>query len=66
VTIPTRRDLAGMTGNERLFATGMEDRFRAAAACGDLDEMREILEALDFDALSVARILRDAEAARIA
>ena len=63
MSMPSRKELAGMTGGERLFATGMDESFNAAIARRDLKGMREILQALDFDELSIARTLRDADAA---
>jgi hypothetical protein len=63
MTVPSREELAGMTGGERLYAAGMADRLHEAAVKGDLKEMRAILEALDFDERSIDRTLKDAKAA---
>ncbi len=58
VPIP-RSQLEAMTVNERLFAARRMDAFDGARANRNLEAVREILEAVYVDELSIARTLRD-------
>jgi len=49
-------DLAGLTGNERLFVTGLIDEFDKAKN-GNKSKARQILIALGFDEKSIDRIV---------
>lgn len=48
--------IGGMTGNERLFATGLMDEFDMALK-NDKDKARLILELLGFDKPSIDKIV---------
>ena len=48
--------LAGMTGNERLFVTGLLEEFERAKK-RDKKKAKKILEALQFDNESIEKIL---------
>ena len=55
-------ELAGMTGNERLYATGQLDSFYAAVSRRDLQTIRTILESVDFDEPAILGTIRNVEA----
>jgi hypothetical protein len=46
-----------MTTNERLYAAGLIDEFDRARSARDLETVRQILESVYVDELSIARIL---------
>jgi len=48
--------IGGMTGNERLFVTGLMDEFDMALK-NDKDKARLILELLGFDRTSIDKIV---------
>lgn len=50
------QSLGGLTGNERLFVTGLIDEFDNAKR-NDKAKARQILKALDFDDKSIQRIV---------
>lgn len=54
---PSQERLAGMTVNERLLETGLIDAFADAAERKDLARVREILESVHVDELSIVRTL---------
>jgi hypothetical protein len=47
--IHSRKDLEGMSANERLFVTGQLDAFDRAVEEQDLPKVREILESVFVD-----------------
>ena len=49
--------IGGMTGNERLFVTGLMDEFDMALK-NDKDKARLILELLGFDKFSIEKIVK--------
>jgi hypothetical protein len=49
--------IGGMTGNERLFVSGLMDEFDMALK-NDKDKARLILELLGFDKFSIERIVK--------
>ena len=51
------KNLEGMTTNERLFATGLLDRFDKAVAQRDRDAIIAILEQVKVDTPSLERTL---------
>ena len=49
--------IGGMTGNERLFVSGLMDEFDKALK-NDKDKARLILELLGFDKFSIEKIIK--------
>jgi hypothetical protein len=53
----TPTQLAGMTTNERLFASGKLDDFDRAVAGRDIQSIRAILKSVNVDNRSIAAII---------
>lgn len=59
MSTPTKDELAGMTVNERLFATGALQSFQAAARKRDRDEMVRLLATVDVSSWTADTIIAD-------